>query len=101
MNKILTVTILIAVLFVGSFGTHNNIYATPFFENGQFTSNGIEWCQENLPLYEILGEEFFVITNTLLNQGFVQVCIKIIFGIKNLIVQSLKKNGFKDSGKFK
>ena len=34
-------------------------FANPFFSNGSFTENGIEWCQENLPLYEILGERFF------------------------------------------
>jgi len=33
--------------------------ASPFFSNGYFTENGIEWCQENRPLYEILGDEFF------------------------------------------
>lgn len=33
--------------------------ASPFFANGQFTKNGIEWCQENQPLYEVLGEKFF------------------------------------------
>ena len=38
---------------------NQNSYATPFFSNGYFTENGIEWCQENLPLYEILGEKFF------------------------------------------
>ena len=31
----------------------------PFFENGYFTVNGIEWCQENQQLYDILGEKFF------------------------------------------
>ena len=39
--------------------TYDRAYATPFFENGYFTQNGIEWCQENLPLYEILGNKFF------------------------------------------
>lgn len=34
-------------------------FGSPFFSNGSFTENGIEWCQENLPLYEILGDEFF------------------------------------------
>jgi predicted secreted protein with PEFG-CTERM motif len=48
-----------AVSLVGSFEINDNAYATPFFENGHFTSNGIEWCQENLQLYEILGEKFF------------------------------------------
>ena len=44
---------------MGNFGINEKLYATPFFSNGYFTSNGIEWCQENLPLYEILGEKFF------------------------------------------
>ena len=34
-------------------------FANPFFSNGYFTENGIEWCEENLPLYEILQEKFF------------------------------------------
>ena len=38
---------------------NQNSFANPFFSNGYFTENGIEWCQENLPLYEILGEKFF------------------------------------------
>ena len=33
--------------------------ATVFYANGAFTQNGIEWCEENKPLYEILGEKFF------------------------------------------
>lgn len=33
--------------------------ATVFYANGAFTQNGIEWCEENVPLYEILGEKFF------------------------------------------
>jgi len=36
-----------------------NVKASPFFSNGYFTPNGIEWCEENLPLYKILGEKFF------------------------------------------
>lgn len=36
-----------------------NSYGTPFFSNGHFTENGIDWCQENKELYEILGNEFF------------------------------------------
>ncbi|MDX1373475.1 MAG: hypothetical protein R3321_13460, partial [Nitrososphaeraceae archaeon] len=32
---------------------------SPFFSNGFFTKNGIEWCEENKNLYEILGEKFF------------------------------------------
>lgn len=33
--------------------------ASPFFSNGYFTPNGIEWCEENHSLYEILGDQFF------------------------------------------
>ena len=33
--------------------------ATPFFAEGAFTQNGIEWCEENLQLYEIMGDELF------------------------------------------
>ncbi|HET6516801.1 MAG TPA: CFI-box-CTERM domain-containing protein [Nitrosopumilaceae archaeon] len=33
--------------------------ATPFFANDAFTQNGIEWCEENLSLYQILGNKFF------------------------------------------
>ena len=58
MNKILILTTLSTVLLLG-IGINSTAYANPFFEGGQFTSNGIEWCEENLPLYEILGEKFF------------------------------------------
>lgn len=33
--------------------------ATVFYANGAFTKNGIEWCEENKPLYELLGNKFF------------------------------------------
>ena len=33
--------------------------ATVFYANGAFTKNGIEWCEENEPLYDILGDKFF------------------------------------------
>jgi len=33
--------------------------ATPFFANDAFTKNGIEWCEENQQLYQILGNKFF------------------------------------------
>ena len=59
MNKILVLVTLSTALLLGNFGTNSTVYANPFFEGGQFTSNGIEWCEENLPLYEILGEKFF------------------------------------------
>jgi hypothetical protein len=38
----------------------NTAYATtPFFVNGGFTRNGIEWCEENYPLYQYMGNDFF------------------------------------------
>ena len=70
-----------AVSLVGSFEINDNAYATPFFENGHFTSNGIEWCQENLQLYEILGKSFLSITNILWNQEFAPVSMKIHYGV--------------------
>ncbi len=48
-----------SILFFSIFFTNQNIYANPFFSNGYFTENGIEWCEENRPLYEILEEKFF------------------------------------------
>ena len=33
--------------------------ATPFFVNDAFTKNGVEWCEENQQLYQILGNKFF------------------------------------------
>jgi len=33
--------------------------ATVFYANGAFTQNGIEWCEENKPLYDVLGVQFF------------------------------------------
>lgn len=33
--------------------------ATVFYANGAFTQNGIEWCEENKAIYEILGDKFF------------------------------------------
>jgi len=50
----LTTTVILGAIF-----SVQNTYANPFFSNGYFTENGIEWCEENLPLYEILGEKFF------------------------------------------
>lgn len=41
------------------FNPNQNAQASPFFSNGYFTPNGIEWCEENRPLYEILGDKFF------------------------------------------
>lgn len=46
--------ILLTILF-----QNQEVDATPFFSNGYFTPNGIEWCEENHTLYEILGDEFF------------------------------------------
>lgn len=47
------------IFLTGSFYGFQEGHATPFFSNGYFTENGIEWCEENLPLYQILGDEFF------------------------------------------
>lgn len=33
--------------------------ATVFYADGAFTKNGIEWCEENKPLYDLLGDKFF------------------------------------------
>jgi len=46
--------ILLTILF-----QNQEVDATPFFSNGYFTPNGIEWCEENHTLYEILGDKFF------------------------------------------
>ena len=51
--------VLISIMITSVFYASQNVFATPFFSNGYFTENGIEWCEENLPLYEILGEKFF------------------------------------------
>ncbi|MCH7757900.1 MAG: hypothetical protein IIA19_05440 [Thaumarchaeota archaeon] len=58
MNKIFGLTLAL-FLIVSMFYVNQNVYANPFFSNGYFTENGIEWCQENLLLYEILGDKFF------------------------------------------
>ena len=47
--------ILISIIF-STYPAHG---ATVFYANGAFTENGIEWCEENEPLYDILGEKFF------------------------------------------
>ena len=33
--------------------------ATVFYANGAFTQNGIEWCEENEAIYDLLGSRFF------------------------------------------
>lgn len=58
MNRILGL-VFTSVLITSVFYIGQNVFATPFFSNGYFTENGIEWCEENLPLYEILGDKFF------------------------------------------
>ena len=38
----------------------NTAYAaTPFFADGGLTQNGIEWCEENYQLYQLIGDDFF------------------------------------------
>ena len=56
--KIIGVMLTLTVLLGGPYGSQIS-FGTPFFSNGYFTENGIEWCEENLSLYEILGERFF------------------------------------------
>ena len=46
-------------MFICSLFITPNAFGSPFFSNGYFTQNGIEWCEENLPLFEVLGEKFF------------------------------------------
>ena len=58
MNKIFGL-VLTSILITSMFYVSQNVFANPFFSNGYFTENGIEWCEENLPLYEILGDKFF------------------------------------------
>ena len=41
------------------FGANLAYGATVFYANGAFTQNGIEWCEENKPLYDLLGDKFF------------------------------------------
>ena len=58
MNKVFGLGFILFVL-ASVFYPNQIGYANPFFSNGYFTENGIEWCEENLPLYEILQEKFF------------------------------------------
>lgn len=53
MHKISLIVIFLSVGILPIFA------ATPFFANDAFTQNGIEWCEENLSLYQILGNGFF------------------------------------------
>lgn len=41
------------------FGVNLAYGATVFYANGAFTQNGIEWCEENKGLYDLLGDQFF------------------------------------------
>jgi len=41
------------------FGANSAYGATVFYANGAFTQNGIEWCEENKSLYDLLGTQFF------------------------------------------
>jgi hypothetical protein len=58
LNRIFILPLALILIFVTIY-TNQDAIASPFFSNGQFTENGIEWCQENIPLYEILGDKFF------------------------------------------
>ncbi|NIM26357.1 MAG: hypothetical protein GTN35_01715 [Nitrososphaeria archaeon] len=53
------ILVIIASIIILSQLLTTNVSGSPFFSNGHFTENGIEWCEENYPLYEILGEKFF------------------------------------------
>lgn len=59
MLKLIFGLVLMGIFIMGIVPINQNSFGNPFFSNGHFTKNGIEWCQENLPLYEILGDEFF------------------------------------------
>lgn len=52
------------------------VQASPFFSNGYFTPNGIEWCEENWPLYEVLGDRFFEHHNHSLES---RVCVSLYY----------------------
>ena len=41
------------------FGMYPAYGATVFYANGAFTENGIEWCEENEAIYDLLGNRFF------------------------------------------
>jgi predicted secreted protein with PEFG-CTERM motif len=58
LNRFFIIPLALVFIFVIAY-VNQNAFASPFFSNGSFTENGIEWCQENLPLYEILGDKFF------------------------------------------
>lgn len=48
---------LVIISLLGFVGTA--YAATPFFANGGFTNNGIEWCEENYLLYQYMRNNFF------------------------------------------
>jgi hypothetical protein len=50
---------MITVLSISLISIYSVDAATPFFVNNAFTQNGIEWCEENLSLYKLLGDKFF------------------------------------------
>jgi hypothetical protein len=49
----------LSTLFLIIFSLYPSYGATVFYANGAFTKNGIEWCEENKPLYDLLGDKFF------------------------------------------
>lgn len=57
--KPIVILVIVTVVFIPLFGIYSVDAATPFFANDAFTQNGIEWCEENLSLYQILGNKFF------------------------------------------
>ena len=72
LNKIL-IFVFLGLIISPSF-LITNAYANPFFTNGQFTKNGIEWCEENRALYEVLEEKFFEHHNHSLES---RVCVSL------------------------
>jgi predicted secreted protein with PEFG-CTERM motif len=55
-SKILLLVGISVILYLADNGI---AFGTPFYENNAFTANGIEWCEENFSLYNILGDKFF------------------------------------------
>lgn len=72
--KILFIIALVGFGLLAIFYQNQNVQASPFFSNGYFTPNGIEWCEENRSLYEVLGDKFFEHHNHSLES---RVCVSL------------------------
>jgi len=70
-------SLLFAILALVSliFGSNSANGATVFYANGAFTQNGIEWCEENKPLYDLLGDQFFEHHNHSIES---RICVNLI-----------------------